>query len=197
MKVKKVISVLLLAFVLFSIAYLIKGEVMNKKEEKMQKEEIREEVDTVNEKETETNKEKVPEIPNVNVAKNETKTQNSAPKKEEKKKKVLAYYFHGTYRCPTCLTIERYSKEAIEQYFAKEIQNGILEFSSINAEEPENRHFIQDYQLYTKSLIISLKEDNKEIKWKNLTEVWSYIHSKENFYQYVKNEVEKFLEEAR
>ncbi|MEO0293481.1 MAG: nitrophenyl compound nitroreductase subunit ArsF family protein [candidate division WOR-3 bacterium] len=189
MKVKKVISVLLLAFVLLSIAYLIKGEIMNKKEEKMQKEEIREEVDTITEK--------APEIPDVNATKNETKTQNSAPKKEEKKKKVLAYYFHGTHRCPTCLTIERYSKEAIESYFARELKDGILEFSSINVEEPENRHFIQDYQLYTKSLIISLWEDNKEKKWKNLTEVWSYVHSKENFYQYVKNEVEKFLEDTR
>jgi len=112
------------------------------------------------------------------------------------KSRIVAYYFHGTYRCYTCLTIERYSREAIKKYFSKELQDGRLEFRPLNVEEPENRHYIQDYQLFTRSLVITLVKDNKQKEWKNLTEVWTYVRNREKFYQYVRDEVEKFLKET-
>jgi len=109
--------------------------------------------------------------------------------------KVIAYYFHGTHRCSTCLAIERYSREAIEKYFTKELREGKLEFKPINVEKQENRHFVKDYQLYTRSLIITLHKGDKQMKWKNLTEVWFYVRDKEKFFQYIKEEVEKLLQE--
>jgi hypothetical protein len=66
----------------------------------------------------------------------------------------LKIRFHSTSRCTTCRTIERYSKEAIDKYFVDELKNGILEFKPVNVDEPENRHYIQDYQLYTRSLVL-------------------------------------------
>jgi hypothetical protein len=110
--------------------------------------------------------------------------------------KVIAYYLHGTFRCTTCRTIEQYSHDAIQTYFAKELGNGRLEFRPLNVEEPENKHFIQDYQLVTKSLVLSLVSDDKETKWKNLPDVWKLVGDKDKFFQYVKDEVEKFLKET-
>ena len=109
--------------------------------------------------------------------------------------KVIAYYFHGTFRCTTCQTIEKYSKEAIEHYFANELKNGTLEFKSLNVEEAENRHYVQDYQLFSRALVISLVKQDKEVTWKNLTDVWKLVRDKDKFFQYVKDEVEKFLKE--
>jgi len=109
--------------------------------------------------------------------------------------KVIAYYFHGTFRCTTCRTIEQYSHDAIQQYFSKELGTGALEFRPVNVEESENRHYIQDYQLVTKSLVLSLVADGKETKWKNLADVWKLVGDKERFFQYVKDEVEIFLKE--
>jgi len=117
------------------------------------------------------------------------------PNTDSFKSRVIAYYFHGTHRCTTCLTIERYSREAIEKYFSEEIREGILEFKALNVEDPENRHYIQDYQLYTKSLVLALYKDDKQLKWKNLSQVWSCVGDKEKFYQYVKDETERFLQE--
>jgi hypothetical protein len=111
--------------------------------------------------------------------------------------RVIAYYFHGNFRCTTCRTIEKYSGEAIEKYFSKELSTGKLVFKPVNVEEGENRHYIQDYQLFSKSLIIVLYKDDKQVKWKNLKEVWTYAGDKEKFYQYVKDEVEGFLKEAQ
>jgi len=109
--------------------------------------------------------------------------------------KVIAYYFHGNFRCPACYRIEQYSREAIESNFKEELKSGKLVFKVINVEKRGNQHFIKDYQLYTKSLVISLVKDGKEIKYKNLTKVWEYLRNKQKFYNYVKDEIEKFLGE--
>jgi hypothetical protein len=109
--------------------------------------------------------------------------------------KVIAYYFYGTRRCASCKKIEAYSKAAIEEGFAEELKNGTLEFIPINTDEKENKHYTKDYQLYTKSLVVSKIENGKELKWKNLAGVWQLLRSEKGFKKYVRDEVGKYLEE--
>jgi len=108
--------------------------------------------------------------------------------------KVVAFYFHGNYRCSNCKKIEQYSREAIDKYFTEELKTKKLTFTIINTDQPENKHFTEDYQLYTRSLIVAEFKDGKQVKWKNLTKVWNYLNAKDKFYQYVKSEIQKYLE---
>ena len=107
---------------------------------------------------------------------------------------VVAYYFHGNYRCSSCRTIEQYSREAIENNFSYQLEIKKLIFKVINIDLPENRHFIQDYQLYTRSLIIVEFKDGKQVVWKNLTKVWEYLGDRDKFHEYVRSEIQKSLE---
>lgn len=107
--------------------------------------------------------------------------------------KVIAYYLHGSFRCPTCYKLEQYSKEAIEMNFKDALASGKLEFKAINVEDKGNEHFTKDYQLYTKSLVISLVKDGKEVKSKNLTKIWDYVGDKQMFFDYVTGEIKDFL----
>ena len=111
--------------------------------------------------------------------------------------KVIAYYFHGTFRCYTCTTMEKYSKEAIETSFRDALASGKLEFKAVNVEDRGNEHFVNDYQIYTKTLILSLVKDGKEIKSKNLDKIWEYVRNKQRFSDYVIEEVGSFLKEAQ
>lgn len=106
---------------------------------------------------------------------------------------VVAYYFHGDARCPTCHRMEQFSKEAIEDNFKDELVSGKLVFKTVNIDKKENRHFVDDYQLYTKSLVLSLVIEGKEVKSKNLAKIWEYAGNKEKFFEYVKTEVNEFL----
>jgi hypothetical protein len=115
----------------------------------------------------------------------------------ENEAQIIAYYFHGNFRCPSCYRIEQYTKQAIEQYFKDEINSGDLVFKPINFDKKENKHFIKDYQLYTKSVVISLVKNGKEIKYNNLSEVWNYLGDKEQFFNYIKSEVGEYLKETR
>jgi len=108
---------------------------------------------------------------------------------------VIAYYFHGTFRCPTCHKLEQYSKEAIEANFKNELTSGKIVFKTVNVDEKANEHFVNDYQLYTRSLVISLVRGGKEEKFKNLTKIWEYVGNKQRFYDYVWDEIAAFLKE--
>jgi hypothetical protein len=111
--------------------------------------------------------------------------------------KVIAYYFHGNFRCPTCIMMEKYSREAIGTNLKGALDSGELEFKAVNVDERANEHFIKDYKLYTKSLILSLVKDGNEIKSKNLDRIWEYVRNKEKFIAYVTSEVSNFLREAQ
>jgi hypothetical protein len=129
-------------------------------------------------------------------AKQDKETTLPLPEMKPQNAKVIAYYFHGTFRCTTCQNIEKYSKEAIEHYFPNELKNGKIEFKPLNVEETENRHYIQDYQLFSRALVISLVKQDKEVTWKNLSDVWKHVRNKDKFFQYVKDEVDIFLKET-
>ena len=107
--------------------------------------------------------------------------------------KIIAYYFHGNARCPTCHKMEQYTKEAIKESFESELANGSLIVKTVNVEEKGNEHYVEDYQLYTKSLIISRVENGKEIQRKNLTKIWEYVRDKNRFFDYVTSEINDYL----
>ena len=125
------------------------------------------------------------------------KTQTAAPETKDVSRKFVAYYFYGDFRCDNCKKIEQYSREAIEKYFADQLKTGELVFKVINMDRPENQHFIQDYQLHTRSLVLALYRNNQQQKWKNLKDVWQLVQDQDRFYQYVKSETTQFLEEAK
>jgi hypothetical protein len=107
--------------------------------------------------------------------------------------KVIAYYFHTNARCSTCIKIEQYSREAIENGFQQELKNGTLELRIVNYELPENRHFVQEYKLVSKSLILVNLVDGKQTKWTNLKLVWQLTGHKDAFMNYVRKEVREYL----
>ncbi len=110
---------------------------------------------------------------------------------------VIVYYFHGTFRCYSCTMIENYSRQAIESNFKDALASGSLEFKAVNVEDKGNEHFVDDYQLYTKSLILSLVKDGKEIKHKNLDKIWRLAGNKEKFIEYVTGEVAELLKDVK
>jgi len=93
--------------------------------------------------------------------------------------------------------MEKYISEVIEADFKDALSSGKLEFKVVNIEEQGNEHFARDYKLYTKSLVLSLVKDGKEVKSENLTKIWEYARDKQEFFDYVSEEVNNFLKETQ
>ncbi|MBD3315899.1 MAG: hypothetical protein GF344_08945 [Chitinivibrionales bacterium] len=112
---------------------------------------------------------------------------------KEREQRLIVYYFHTTYRCPSCNLIESLTKTAVEIGFADHLESGRIEFRSINIDTDGNKHFARDYKLYTKSVVLSDLQNGKETHWKNLEQVWKLLRNRDKFIAYIRNEVQAFL----
>ena len=108
-------------------------------------------------------------------------------------RKVIAYYFHGDFRCATCRKIEAYSEEAIKTAFPEKLESGELEWRAVNVDEPDNEHFVKEYELFTRSLVLVEMKDGVQQKWDNLEKVWELVHKKSAFNEYVVENTKTFL----
>jgi hypothetical protein len=112
-------------------------------------------------------------------------------------RKVVVYYFHGNVRCVTCKTIEAYAGEAVQAGFPDALEDGRLEWRPVNVDEPANEHYVQDFQLVTRSVVIEEAAAGKQVRWKNLQRVWELVPDKDAFLEYVQDETRVFLEPER
>ncbi len=150
-------------------------------------------VKIVSQDKSEAKKEKTDSLPKVKI-KNEIDSSSLKPEKKDKVQ-LIAYYFHPTARCPSCINIENFTEEVIKTQFVKENKAGLISFRQFNIEDSVNEHYIEDYKLEFSSVILAKYVNNKQVKWKNLKHVWKYSNDRESFFKYLKIEVKGFLKE--
>ncbi len=109
---------------------------------------------------------------------------------------VFVTYFHTTARCASCLKIEELTNATMTMRFAGPIAEKRVVWRSVNLDEPANNHYLKDYGLYTKSVVVSVVKYGREVRWKNLEEVWNLLGDQTAFQGYVEREVQAFLDEA-
>jgi hypothetical protein len=105
----------------------------------------------------------------------------------------VAYYFHGNFRCATCKKLEAYSQEAISEAFADELAAGTLSWKVLNTDEKANKHFVTDFELVTKAVVLVEYLDGKVVRFENLNDVWELVGDKEEFIKYVQDSTREFL----
>ena len=107
--------------------------------------------------------------------------------------KTIVYYFHGNMRCRTCNKIESYTKDAINAGFVGELADGLLEIRIVNTDKSENEHFIKDFQLTNRSVVLVRSKGDKLEKWKNLDRIWLLVRKKQAFQSYIIEETRAFM----
>ena len=116
------------------------------------------------------------------------------PAEEAADKKVIVYYFHGDKRCRTCRAIEANTEEALQRRFSEELDSGMLEWKVVNFDRPDNEHYLEDFGLYTSSVVVVEMAGEKAVRHETLQEVWSLVHEKAKFFPYVTSAVRGYLE---
>lgn len=120
----------------------------------------------------------------------------AAPAPAEPPATVFVTYFHTTARCTSCIKIENLTEMTMTTRLSEPVAEKRVVFRSLNVDEPVNAHFVKDYGLYTKSVVVSEVKDGKEVRWKNLDQVWHLLGNPESFQDYVEREVQAFLGKA-
>ena len=126
-----------------------------------------------------------------------TATTQNAVHSTEPDQQIIVYYFHGDVRCSTCHKLESYAKETLDTYFAQDLAGGKIKWTPVNIDTAGNEHFIKDYELITKSVILSKVVDGRQIVWKNLDKIWDLVSEKEKYLAYVRDSIGEFVAEEQ
>jgi len=110
--------------------------------------------------------------------------------------KVIAYYFHRNKRCASCEKIEAWAKEIVEKDYASAVADGRLEWKLVNTDKPENEHFVQEYDLWTQTVVLVAFDNGKQTQWKRLDEVWELLEDPQGFSELVHNALDELLGSA-
>ena len=105
---------------------------------------------------------------------------------------VVTYFLMGT-RCPSCKKIEALAKETVEQDFATEKSNNKIILRIINTDDAAHRHYIEDYKLAFKTVVISRRLNGKEIAWANMEKVWDLLDDGPAYHAYLGDQIRAYL----
>ncbi|MFH0920758.1 MAG: nitrophenyl compound nitroreductase subunit ArsF family protein [Fibrobacterota bacterium] len=112
---------------------------------------------------------------------------------KQEARQLVVYYFMTSYRCRSCIFIESTTRKALDENYGPEQKSGRVVFKMVNIEEPQNKHFVDEYGVYTKSVVLSDLKSGKQMKWKNLDQVWNMIGQDDAFKAYIVKEVKPYL----
>jgi hypothetical protein len=108
--------------------------------------------------------------------------------------RIIVYYFHGAVRCKTCRTIEDTAREALDESFRRETASGQVEWRLVNVDDPKHEHFVEDYQLTMRSIVLSRLENGRETSWRRLDWVWELVKDHDAFLLQFQKELRGLLE---
>ena len=106
---------------------------------------------------------------------------------------VTVTYFTTDVRCPSCLKIEEMTRRTVENRFAGETARGEVVFQLINTDSAGNQHYLKDYQLVSKTVVVAEFDDGVRGDWVNLQDVWLKFTDPEDFEDYVSAAVRDLL----
>lgn len=97
--------------------------------------------------------------------------------------------FHSTHRCTTCNAIEKKTKDALNEYFKTEMENGTVTLQVINVDKKENLEISEEFQAYGTSLYLNVIKDGKSEKIDLTDFAFTYARDKDD--SFVKGFVEE------
>ena len=109
---------------------------------------------------------------------------------------IVAYYFHGETRCPTCRNIEAYAHEAVQSGFSEELDSERMSWQVVNYETPDNTHFATDYEIVSSTVVLVRFSQGEQADWRNLMRVWELVGDKDAFVNYVQSQAREMLDET-
>lgn len=110
--------------------------------------------------------------------------------KTESGRRIVVYYLYDSVRCDSCRKIEAYTQEAVREGFASDMP---VDWKPLNTDKPENAHYLQDYKLISKSVVVAEFEAGKQKRWKELDKIWDLLKDKTSFKNYIRAEVQEYL----
>ena len=102
---------------------------------------------------------------------------------------------HATVRCPVCTTMERLTREMLDESFKDEVAAGKIVFREVNYEQPEVGAFAGEFRVATASVVLVNVQNGEVIARKNLAnEAWKLYTNDTAFKHKLKEQIDAMLQ---
>lgn len=119
----------------------------------------------------------------------QTSTQQETTSLEEAET-VAVYYFHFSWRCVTCKTVEAEAKEAVETLYPEQYKENRIIFESINLDTEEGMKLAEKHGVAGQSLLIVHGNDKVDL----VREGFMYARiAPDKFHQAIRQHIDAML----
>lgn len=115
----------------------------------------------------------------------------TATQPEPMAEKINVYYMHATFRCVTCNTIEKLTKQLLDSKYKKQMQNGSIIFSEVNFQK--NEQLAKQFDVLSSCVVVARTKNGKIISFERLDKVWELVSNPDEFYAYLSKAIDGFL----
>ena len=94
---------------------------------------------------------------------------------------IFVYYFHGSIRCHTCVSVDENTHKYLNELFSDAIKKGKIKFYSINIDKNERADLVKKYKIWGQTLLFikgGISVDKTDEAFKYVTtkpEKWKQI----------------------
>ncbi|MCC6143433.1 MAG: hypothetical protein IT368_06475 [Candidatus Hydrogenedentes bacterium] len=107
---------------------------------------------------------------------------------------LVVYFFDQGKDCATCENIPAYTQAVLEDSFGDALASGRIVWRVVDVEAAENAHFVEDFGLFAKAIVLVRMASGRQVAWKNLDRVWDLVYDQAGFVAYIREEVAGMLE---
>lgn len=106
---------------------------------------------------------------------------------------VIVYYFHRKFRCQSCEILESTLQNTMQVTYAAHFGAGRLAMCVINVDDPENRHYLEQFKILSNSIVIVEKKGGVVSRYKTLEAIWDVSEDRDAITHMLRTEVAGFL----
>lgn len=110
---------------------------------------------------------------------------------------VVVYYFHRTFRCFSCLSLETAALDVLKERFAQQMQDGQVVWVPVSIEDPQTEALRRRLEVRSNGLVLARMVDGANEDAKRLDELWALLGRPEAFSECLIREVDVRLRAAR
>ena len=112
-----------------------------------------------------------------------------------KNTRVSVIYMHRTFRCVSCLVMEKMARETVQQDFKAALADGAIQWQT--QDFWQNEDVARRYGVESPTVVVVAYAGGKEKSYQRLDQLWGLKLQPEKFKDALKKAVEESLREAR
>lgn len=106
---------------------------------------------------------------------------------------VMVVLFHFRERCETCLNMEQYTRDFLEEYNRGKSRDKTIQFKLAVINDARNLNLVRRFNTYTSTIVLIKFENGEEKQVKVLNNAWQLHRDKEAYTAMLENEIKSFL----